>query len=249
MPTEAQLAEFYRAEYTSTHHQAEGQEANAEYYRQHARELLRLAKKDAGKLRIADIGCSLPVFLREARPVCSEAIGVDYSQEAHRAGAQWNVHMLTPEQFAQDVPDGSLDVLRYSHVLEHLVDPMDVIMKNVKKVVPGGLLYITQPNFPVLKARASITELHDCVWPNHLHFFNPISMVRMAERISVDIFRYITHEKDRETFHKFEYDIDFAYTIDQLEVVRQKGNPAIGPFSVWPFFSGLNMGVFGYRIA
>lgn len=245
MPTPEYLVEFYRNEYTGEHDQGNIQESVRDYYRSHAAELKDYAGE--GRVAIADIGCSIPVFLREAKNSFAERYGVDYSQEAHGLGARWGVTMLTPQVFHQEIPDSSIDVLRYSHVLEHLIDPRGSLKEDLFKLKPGGLLYITQPNFPVMRAEYFHRDLLDSEWPKHLHFFNPISIKIMLEELGVRIVKFLTHENDEGAFVKYMSNFDALYSGRELELLEKIEEKSRGIFARWPYFSGENMGIYGYK--
>jgi len=242
-PTERELLDYYAADYTSVHLQEDLQESQAAYYRSHAKELRDLAD---GPIAIADVGCSIPVFLREAAEESSRRIGVDLSSEAHELGRQWGIEMTTPEDFLQDIPDESLDVLRYSHVLEHLPDPLGTIETQVAKVKRGGIVYITQPNFPVLRAEPTTVDLHDSVWPSHLHFFNPLSAIAMLERVGLQLVRFFTLCQERKAMSDYGRFMDLLTAADRLDVIKDVSEE-YGMFTGWPFYAGVNVGCFARK--
>lgn len=246
-PKSEDLAAFYSNEYTTKHGQEKDQHEATEYYRSHVDELANLVAGSGEGLSIVDFGCSIPVFLKEAKSRFAIRVGIDLAKEAHDYGQQWGVNVVTPEQFEQSVPDASVDVIRFAHVLEHLIDPMDVFMTCVRKVRPGGLVYITQPNFPVLKAAWSGIELHDCIWPGHLHFFNPLSIMTMLNRAGVTMFRYATIDGDEDAFKRYGPVIDAIHAAASLAPIRDITEPNRGTYAGWPFYAGINLGCYGYK--
>jgi 2-polyprenyl-3-methyl-5-hydroxy-6-metoxy-1,4-benzoquinol methylase len=238
-PTVEQSAAYYTSVYTGSHDQLDIQASHAEYYRSHAKELADLTTGGS----IVDIGCSIPVFLREAEGVFAERIGVDLSQEAHSLGTGWGLRMITPDEFDSLVPVGSLDVLRYSHVLEHLSDPMGVLLANIKKLKHGGLLYITQPNFPVFKFGMSGAALMDNVWPEHLHYFNPLSLARMIERTGLTMFRFLCHGEADTAYGEYASSLDLSYARNQLAALEPL-TVVYEPMTEWPIYAGINSGCY-----
>ena len=156
MPSESELSSYYSTKYTTAYNQITTQNDNASYYCGHVDELAAFAVLPKEKLRIADIGCSYPIFLEQARSAGAElCIGVDWSLEAKDYGLSRGILMLTPDEFMERVPDGTINVLRYSHTLEHVIDPVGVLSLHLQKLAFGGVLYITQPNIPVLQFSSS----------------------------------------------------------------------------------------------
>jgi SAM-dependent methyltransferase len=183
------------------------------------------------------------VFLREATAKGADrVIGVDYSKEAHEAGAQWGVEMMTHETF-REIPDHSVDVLRYSHVLEHLIDPKAVLHAQLRKLRPGGLLYVTHPNFPVFEVAPTTIPLHDSFFPNHLHFFNPLSCVALCgPNLVVEKLFSVSDELD--AFERYRSIMDLRYASERLEPLRDRGEAVRGPLNGWPFYTGINIGLY-----
>ena len=243
VPTSEELAAHYSSQYTSLHSQEDLQTSQVDYYRAHALELVDLV---GDSMAIADIGCSVPVFLREAAGQSSRRIGVDLSEEAHELGRRWGFEVMSPDDFIASVPDESLDVLRYSHVLEHLPDPLETLTQHVSKLKRGGLLYFCQPNFPVLKAITVDVDLSNSVWPEHLHFFNPLSALEMVRRAGLTAFRFLTHSEERKTMEELSAFVDFITAADRLESIRDI-TIDYGMFTGWPFYAGSGMGCFARR--
>lgn len=243
VPTPEQLAAHYSSRYTSLHSQEDLQTSQVDYYRAHALELVDLVGES---MAIADIGCSVPVFLREAAAQSSRRIGVDLSEEAHALGRRWGFEVMSPDDFISSVPDESLDVLRYSHVLEHLPDPLDTLKQHVPKLKRGGLLYFCQPNFPVFKARRAEVDLSNSVWPEHLHFFNPLSALELVRRAGLTTFRFLTHSEERKTMEELSAFVDFITAADRLESIKDI-TIDYGMFTGWPFYAGSGMGCFARR--
>ena len=241
MPTPEQATAFYASDYTSEHQAPALDSATIAYYRGHVAELCALADRRANQLILADIGCSYPVLLQQAMLAGAAKVwGVDWSREATEYGRNSGVPMCTPPEFETQCPDGSLDVLRYSHVLEHLENPLQILWRHVRKLRPGGVVYITQPNVPVLRADASGVELMDSVWPNHLHFFNPLSLRVMVERCGLTIERFFTLVGEEAALEKFGALLDQDYVEARLAGWPSLGEASRGSLNNYPLYTGEN---------
>lgn len=247
MPSDEQLHAFYASEYTEGHGQEEIQAANIEYYRHHAVDLV--TKHGGAALCIADVGCSLPLFLEQALAVgFNTAIGVDYSQEARDYGERRGIQVMSPGEFDQ-IENDSLDVLRYSHSLEHMVNPMDNLVKASRKVRAGGLLHITQPNFPVFKATESSIPLKDSVWPNHLHFFNPVSLKYMVEAAGFRLVSFCTVTEEQSCAETYGQIADVDYSVRMLKSLEAIGEHVRGKLNNFPYYYGENSVAFARKPA
>lgn len=245
IPTDEELDEYYRREYTTTHNQLERQKEVRDYYVTHVQELERFTGKPACELTIVDTGCSYPIFLECAKEAGAACLGVDWSVEAREYGQSVGISVLTPPEFLETVEPRSVDVLRYSHCLEHLIDPLATLRRHLPKLKPGGTVYVTQPNFPVFKPAACDIDLLDSNWPGHLHFFNPISLAAMFERCGVVMRRLFSVSDEVEAEKKYRDAIDVVYAARRLEAFAALGEPGRGPLNNYPYYTGFNVGAFG----
>src|SRR5258708_9127523 len=192
MPTQGELTDFYADDYARLHGQLESQESHRRYYRQHVDVIARACGRLGRTIALLDFGSSYPVLVQEAIRAGMRAVAVDDSADVHRWSQETRIPCLRPSQI-DEVPDESLDALRLSHVLEHLVDPKSTLAALLKKVKVGGLVYISQPNFPVVRPQTCEVRLKDSVWPTHLHFFSAASLTRLTDQMGLSAFRFDTH--------------------------------------------------------
>jgi len=241
MPTAQEVADHY----TRIYHGPVQAEHNLEHYAGHVQELAALAQRSVKDLRLADVGCSVPVFLKVAREAGAyHSVGVDFSEEAASAGAGWSVTVLKPDVFLAVTPDQSLDVLRYSHTLEHVIDPVRTLSEHAKKLRPGGVLYITQPSFPALRPEPANVELEDANWPEHLHFFSPLSVAKLVERSGCHVDRLFSADNENARAAKFFPFADVAYVASKR---RDRGEAIFGALNNWPNYYGANVALYAVR--
>lgn len=248
MPGNDELRVFYAGSYTAEHDQITQQEQNTAYYRAHVAELAGLVSRPTKDLTFVDVGCSYPVFLAQAAEAGVRGVlGVDWSPEARDYGLRHGVDVIRPDEVEVRVPDRSVDVLRYSHTLEHLIDPVGVLAQHLPKLAPGGVLYVTQPCIPVLRFAESPAPPHDAVWPTHLHFFSPLSMLTLMRQFGLEVERFFTvtdEELARERYGVAPAVEDARETLVSLE---GKGDPSRGSLNNFPFFTGQNLAIYARR--
>ena len=79
-------------------------------------------------------------------------------------------------------PPGHFDVVCSFEVIELLVEP-GIELDRFKAILrPGGLLYVTTPNFNCLARRLRPREWNVVNYPEHLMYFTPRTIARMAEQ-------------------------------------------------------------------
>lgn len=244
MPSPEVMASYYASAYTEAHDQASIQASARDYYGRHLLELAEQAGKPVSQLHIVDVGCSIPEFLHVAREAGASTVGVDHSEQAEESGVRFGVPVLTPEKFLSTVPCQSIDILRFSHTLEHLIDPVRALREYTSKLRTGGLLYITQPSFPMLRADPSTIQLEDAAWPEHLHFFSPSSLCRMVESAGFSITKLFTSDDTERRALKYHDHLD-SLRADQLE--RYPGDPFFGEMNNAPYYFGANVTLYAER--
>lgn len=119
------------------------------------REFLRRFKAHTG--RLLDVGCGIGFFVKVARDAGWDAHGCEISPVAVRIGqerlglAQLHVGRVEDAGFVQS----SFDVITLWDVIEHLPDPVSLLVALRRLLRPGGLLFVQTPNvnFQLLRAR------------------------------------------------------------------------------------------------
>jgi SAM-dependent methyltransferase len=104
--------------------------------------------------RVLDVGCGsgdIARVLHETRHGI-EVIGLTHSNEEARVAAHYmkSVHVIDIERDLTDAEVGKwgdeFDVMIFSHVLEHLTDPVSVVRRCLTRLRPGGHVIIAVPN-------------------------------------------------------------------------------------------------------
>lgn len=103
--------------------------------------------------RLLDIGCGAGAttkLIRSMHPNLNWAGGVEIvAEQAKRAenilDRVWNIN-IEQVQFENEIEANSLDLILCLDVLEHLVDPWDVVKRLSKRLRPGGRLLVSVPN-------------------------------------------------------------------------------------------------------
>ena len=100
------------------------------------------------KGKIMDIGCGSGDILYLLKGAGFDVYGIDISQYAVGLAHKHGLNKVTcgMEDKLKDYQDDYFDCIRGSHVLEHMVDPMNFIALSHKKLKDGGVLLLQTPN-------------------------------------------------------------------------------------------------------
>ncbi len=237
-PSAADIYRYYADKYSFSHDQSRIQLANVPYYKRHLDELRTLHGDNPRS--IADIGCSFPHLLIEAKKAgFSECYGVEWDVGSIEMGVANGVVMLKTSELGE-IPDLSIDIARFSHVIEHALKPFELLVSLYGKMKPGAIVYITQPSFPVLRADKSLFDIKDSVYPEHLHFFSPISLAMLIERSGFQIISFFTHQNAAANLEAMLDSIDAGFALKKMIALRNLGDSSFGVENNYPIFAGDN---------
>lgn len=156
---------------------------------------LRYVERYAGyhqKGRFLDIGCGHGFCIYAAQSLGYDAVGVDIDTEAIDFGrSRLKVDIIKESIDSLDtvLPHGSFDVITAWTVLEHLSMPSNCCQQVYTLLKHGGVFAGAVPNIGGILARMRGARWHLMIPPEHLQYFNTLSMKRMlAEAGLVPVF-------------------------------------------------------------
>jgi len=118
---------------------------------------------------LLDVGCAGGRFVQLAREAGFEAIGVDIQEEPVRWGCAelgLDLRLAEPGRLPEDLPP--FDVVTLWNVLEHVADPLELLLTVRAAMAPDGLLLVDVPNFAFRLAAARVAGVYE---PAEQRFF------------------------------------------------------------------------------
>lgn len=129
--------------------------------------------------RILDVGCGGGSFLERAMAKGWEACGTEFGAGPIAACRAKGIQVMEGPLRPGDHPAEGYDVICAFEVVEHLAHPGPEIDNMLKLLRPGGLLYLTVPNFNCLARRLDLAHWNVINYPEHLNHFIRRTMHRM----------------------------------------------------------------------
>ena len=121
--------------------------------------------------RIIDVGCGNGHFLKVARDRGWEVYGTEFTDEAMRECLKKDIRMqkgaLNPDQYGP----AFFDVVTSFEVLEHINNPREEMQRFRSVLRPGGLVYLTTPNFNSLSRYYVKQDWSIIEYPEHLSYY------------------------------------------------------------------------------
>jgi len=133
----------------------------------------------SGAKRILDVGAGTGDFLMSAKRRGWETCGVEPNQDARMRAREKKIELL-PNM--ESLPGEKFQVITLWHVLEHLPDLENQILKLIWHLEEGGALFIAVPNFNSFDAKhyQEFWAAYDV--PRHLWHFSRTSMDRLFSK-------------------------------------------------------------------
>ncbi len=154
---------------------------------------------DPSLRRVVDLGCGAGANLRLLRERGHEVTGITLSEKEAAIVRNRGMACLVCDIVREGIPllDASADALVFSHVLEHLEQPAEVLRRSLRLLRPGGGVYAAFPNalqfrqrWEFLRGRFRYTET-GIMDRTHLRFFDFQSARELLEGCGV---RVTVHE-------------------------------------------------------
>jgi SAM-dependent methyltransferase len=133
--------------------------------------------------RLLEVGCGAGARLARLRDRGWDVVGQEVdSRAAEVARKTYGLTVVVAPLESAGFPEASFDAVASNHVLEHVIDPIELLSQSYRLLRPGGNLIIVTPNVD------SFLHHHFGVcWraldpPRHLHLFSPKTLTQAAER-------------------------------------------------------------------
>jgi 2-polyprenyl-3-methyl-5-hydroxy-6-metoxy-1,4-benzoquinol methylase len=150
---------------------------------------------------ILDVGCGKGDFVHAGVKEGWNVEGIELSQEAVDIAQKFLLPVTKLDFFSSEIRPASYDVVTMFEVLEHLPDPVNYIVRAAEIVKPGGLIYLTTPNYNSFDRR-----LQGISWPvihrEHLTYFTPQLLQEIINKnTNLTILKSETRNISIQSFH------------------------------------------------
>jgi SAM-dependent methyltransferase len=125
--------------------------------------------------QMLDVGCGLGHFLKVAMEMGWGAFGTEIASGAFDQLAKLGVNSFCGKLESANYAGEFFDVVYCSEVIEHLLDPTTLLREIARILRPGGLLYLTTPNFNSLSRRLLASKWR-VFSKEHICYFTPGSL-------------------------------------------------------------------------
>jgi 2-polyprenyl-3-methyl-5-hydroxy-6-metoxy-1,4-benzoquinol methylase/glycosyltransferase involved in cell wall biosynthesis len=131
---------------------------------------------------LLDVGAGSGHLLEAANRAGWSAHAIEYGPRQRERLAALGHRVHPPLLEAGELEDGSFDVVVMQEVLEHVRDPAAELREVARVLRPGGLVYVTCPNFDSFSRRALGPGWTVVEYPEHLNYFTASTLRALMGR-------------------------------------------------------------------
>ena len=149
------------------------------------------------KGKLLDVGCGNGQFLSVMRQNGYSVYGVEPDHESAKiAKNKFGIPVVVGSIFDANFESSYFDAITMNHVIEHLINPIEVLQKCKRLLKMGGRILIFTPNIESLGHRIFGNSWRGLEPPRHLYIFSKNSLSRIVERANFRIERIRTVCRD-----------------------------------------------------
>ena len=129
---------------------------------------------------ILDVGCGNGSFVDAALEQGYLVQGIELSQSAVEVALAFKLPVSKLDFFSSQIEICSFDAITMFEVLEHLINPTQFLLRAQEVVKPGGLIYLTTPNFNSLERRV-LGKNWNVLHREHLTYFTEKNLTQLIK--------------------------------------------------------------------
>lgn len=187
--------------------------------------------------KLLDVGCGAGHFLKVAKERGWEVYGTEYSPAAialcESKGIQMTEGALDERHFEQ----AGFDVITSFEVLEHINNPQEDTGSIVNLLRPGGMHYLTTPNFNALSRFWLKADYNVIGYPEHLAYYSRASLKKLMKSFDLSTKRCVTEGISISRIKKSKGDATFKLNSQAAPDEELRAKTETKPF--WKLVKGL----------
>jgi SAM-dependent methyltransferase len=129
--------------------------------------------------RVLDVGCNEGTLLEIFAAQGCEVHGTEYDARAAATCRAKGITVVEGRLLPDQAPAGGFDVVVLTEVIEHVNDARALVSGIHSLLAPGGVLYVTTPNFASLERRLIGPGWGMLTYPEHVTYWTPGTLDRL----------------------------------------------------------------------
>lgn len=200
-PSERELEQYYSEKYYQNslgHYEISYSDQELEFFANEAKcALATLSKYDRAPRTMLDVGCGEGFFAKHMSLAGMDVELVDFSVEGLQTQNPEMIKFFHQEDVNTFLDDAAVkgnryDLVNLDNVLEHVINPRELLTKLRSIMTTGSTLRVEVPNdfsnFQDLLLKENLTQETWINPPEHLSYFNVESINRLFSELKYDVF-------------------------------------------------------------
>jgi len=131
--------------------------------------------------RLLDVGCGQGQFVDFLVRQKWNVLGIELSDAALKVCEQFSLPVCKFNIFDAALSPNTFDVITLFEVIEHVPSAGQFLNRAAQLLKPGGLMYLTTPNFNSLERKVMGAEW-SVIHPEHVNYFVPYTLTQLIKR-------------------------------------------------------------------
>jgi SAM-dependent methyltransferase len=239
IPSPEAIEDHYRRRFAKGNYEL--RRRYAEQYQLVDRQYLKILQPlvSAARPSILDVGCFTGDLLSLLAAHGWDVYGLELQPEAVRiARERLPGRVYQADVHGKDFPELQFDVVSMLGLIEHVVDPVQMIRRGAELVRPGGVLLVQTPDSGSILARVM-----GRLWPmyepvEHIHVFTRRALTTVFSQVGLTDVKIRTHVKPLSFDYVWQMLANFGPEIRRLLTPLYRMTPAIICRRALPFYVG-----------
>jgi 2-polyprenyl-3-methyl-5-hydroxy-6-metoxy-1,4-benzoquinol methylase len=180
------------------------------------------------KLNILEIGSGYGYFIHYATKQGHKAIGTEVTADFTEIGnavIEGDIFYIPDGNYDKVVENNWADLVYLEHVLEHVLEPDQIIAQIKNKISAGGILHISVPNSKSFLAKVMGSKWPWACPPDHLYYYNKKALIAFLERNGFEILESFSGDYYFRSIYQMYSLIPYINILRKLIKQKPKGYP------------------------
>jgi len=139
---------------------------------------------------IIDVGCGDGFFLDEAKKRGWNVYGTEYRLESVNKCLEKGINIKLGKLTSLHYPIDFFDIITSFEVIEHINNPSEEIIEFKKILRPGGIVYITTPNFNSMSRYFLGRKWNIIEYPEHLSYYTALTLKNAFQKNNFKLLKF-----------------------------------------------------------
>jgi len=136
----------------------------------------------AEPFRLLDFGCGGGHDIAQAKMLGFDAKGIDFSLSRLEHAKRFDCQVFADLATFDSHVDEKVHAIILNQVVEHLMEPIEVLSALRERLLPGGVLYVAVPNCAKTTVPKNFAEFHNVQPIEHVNAFTPETLSSTVRR-------------------------------------------------------------------